>query len=555
MSIHEGIRRGFITWLGIVLAGLLLAACGGGGGGGGGGNPPAPPIGDVSGNWEVVASTTSHNCDEPVPDKRYVFRIEQNGNNLTLVDEDGNRYTGILDGDTLNWSGSYDEDAADGTPGRTTLERMTATTDASCDNLTGSSNWTWTSTEPGYSYSCSGTSTLSGSRTLARGCGNGGSGGSSGGGSGGDTEPPTIPANVSAEAISSQAIRLFWSASTDNVGVTGYEIYGYEIYHSGTHVMTISGTSATLSGLQPNTRYCYYLYARDAAGNRSSASDSACVTTDPAPLALPAAPSNVSVFSITHNGAVLTWTDNADNEDGYDIGTCSGMVSADSNGVLSCSLGFGSGGFTLVASLSANVTSYTLTGLTAETPYAYFVRARNSAGVSDNRGVGFTTRSAPVTSTVTITNNLSGNGATDILQLRIEATESAARSDANEMLSPDGCFFGGPERISSGESVTYTLNNSLASSGYYLFIGLGMIDSSLCFRTGYFEKEMVLYDSSWTPWWAYQIINVPMVDARGNDIEITLDYSGSNVIVQVYKNGVFLTSGYVQFVRSDPTTS
>ena len=39
-----------------------------------------------------------------------------------------------------------------------------------------------------------------------------------------DTQPPTAPGNLAATATSSSQIDLTWTASTDNVGLTGYRI-------------------------------------------------------------------------------------------------------------------------------------------------------------------------------------------------------------------------------------------------------------------------------------------------------------------------------------------
>src|ERR1700719_2620511 len=39
-----------------------------------------------------------------------------------------------------------------------------------------------------------------------------------------DTTPPTAPTNLAATAASSSQINLSWTASTDNVGVTGYKV-------------------------------------------------------------------------------------------------------------------------------------------------------------------------------------------------------------------------------------------------------------------------------------------------------------------------------------------
>ncbi|GJM82554.1 hypothetical protein HMSSN139_50500 [Paenibacillus sp. HMSSN-139] len=76
-------------------------------------------------------------------------------------------------------------------------------------------------------------------------------------------------------AKTSSSVSLSWSASTDNVGVTGYEVYnGNQL------VTTVTGTTATISGLTPSTPYTFAVKAKDAAGNISPASNAVTVTTD-----------------------------------------------------------------------------------------------------------------------------------------------------------------------------------------------------------------------------------------------------------------------------------
>ncbi|WP_340009818.1 glycosyl hydrolase [Paenibacillus sp. FSL K6-0276] len=95
-----------------------------------------------------------------------------------------------------------------------------------------------------------------------------------GNGGGGDTSPPTAPANLASTSKTSSSVSLSWSASTDNVGVTGYTIY----YSGGS--LPVNGTTATVSGLSSNTAYTFTVKAKDAAGNESSASNAVTVTTD-----------------------------------------------------------------------------------------------------------------------------------------------------------------------------------------------------------------------------------------------------------------------------------
>ncbi|MGE5599381.1 MAG: discoidin domain-containing protein, partial [Bacteroidota bacterium] len=89
-----------------------------------------------------------------------------------------------------------------------------------------------------------------------------------------DTQAPTVPTNLTATAVSSSQIDLSWTASTDNVGVTGYRIY-----RGGEAIATTAGTSYSDTGLSPNTTYSYTVSAYDAANNESGQSAPAGATT------------------------------------------------------------------------------------------------------------------------------------------------------------------------------------------------------------------------------------------------------------------------------------
>ncbi|WP_435190254.1 cellulase family glycosylhydrolase [Streptomyces sp. bgisy126] len=88
-----------------------------------------------------------------------------------------------------------------------------------------------------------------------------------GGDPGGDTQAPTVPTALTSLAKTSTSVSLSWTASTDNVGVTGYDVY-----RGGTRVGTSATTSYTDTGLTANTAHTYTVRARDAAGNTSAAS-------------------------------------------------------------------------------------------------------------------------------------------------------------------------------------------------------------------------------------------------------------------------------------------
>ena len=89
-----------------------------------------------------------------------------------------------------------------------------------------------------------------------------------------DTEAPTTPTNLTVTNATASSISLSWNASTDNIGVSAYEIY-----LDGVFQIAVSGTTGTINGLAPSTTYNFYIIARDAAGNLSSASNTASGTT------------------------------------------------------------------------------------------------------------------------------------------------------------------------------------------------------------------------------------------------------------------------------------
>jgi chitodextrinase len=89
-----------------------------------------------------------------------------------------------------------------------------------------------------------------------------------------DTVAPSAPTNLAATGTTGTSTTLTWTASTDNVGVTGYDVL-----RNGATVATATGTSYVASGLSPSSTYTFQLKARDAAGNLSAGSNTITVTT------------------------------------------------------------------------------------------------------------------------------------------------------------------------------------------------------------------------------------------------------------------------------------
>ncbi|MEU8383141.1 discoidin domain-containing protein [Streptosporangium sp. NPDC048865] len=97
-----------------------------------------------------------------------------------------------------------------------------------------------------------------------------------------DTQPPTAPGAARAVPASSTSITVGWNAATDNVGVTGYDVYR-EAGATDVRVGSTAGTSFTVTGLTPSTSYSFYVVARDAAQNTSPPSGTVTATTGAPP--------------------------------------------------------------------------------------------------------------------------------------------------------------------------------------------------------------------------------------------------------------------------------
>jgi chitodextrinase len=120
-----------------------------------------------------------------------------------------------------------------------------------------------------------------------------------------DTTAPSAPTQLAAGTPTQTSVDLSWKASTDNVGVTGYQVF-----QGATRVATVTGTSATVSGLSPATAYSFTVKAVDAAGNVSVASNAVAVTTASPPPPPPPASGLTATFTKTSdwgNGYVANY--------------------------------------------------------------------------------------------------------------------------------------------------------------------------------------------------------------------------------------------------------
>ncbi|MEJ1962982.1 MAG: fibronectin type III domain-containing protein [Gammaproteobacteria bacterium] len=181
-----------------------------------------------------------------------------------------------------------------------------------------------------------------------------------------DTQAPTAPTNLTATAASSTQVNLSWTASTDNVAVTGYRVERCQGSGCSTFTQVGTPTGATFNdtGLSASTSYTYRVRAQDAVPNLSAYSSTGSAMTQAAPdTEAPAAPTTLSAAAASSYQIDLTWTASTDNVavTGYRVERCSGA---------SCS------SFTQVATTTG--TSFSDTSLSASTSYTYRIRAQDA---------------------------------------------------------------------------------------------------------------------------------------------------------------------------------
>ncbi|MES2409945.1 MAG: fibronectin type III domain-containing protein [Bacteroidota bacterium] len=248
-----------------------------------------------------------------------------------------------------------------------------------------------------------------------------------------DTTGPTAPTSLTASGTTQTTTNLSWTASTDNVGVTGYDVYqGAAVIGSTTTATTFGVTALTAS-----TAYAFTVKAKDAAGNVSSDSNTANVTTlTPADTTAPSAPTNLSASNTTQTTTDLSWTASTDNVavTGYDVYKDGALLGS-----------------------TSTATTYAVTGLTASTAYAFTVKAKDAAG-----------NISAVSNTANVTTLVNSTNATDLLFS--EYIEGSSNNKALEIANNTGAAVSlsmytvkkqtnGAGAWSTGIAFTGTLNN------------------------------------------------------------------------------------------------
>lgn len=167
-----------------------------------------------------------------------------------------------------------------------------------------------------------------------------------------DTMPPSTPTNLSGSATSATLINLTWTASTDNVGVTGYRVY-----RGGSQIGTSATATYADSTVVGSTTYSYRVAAYDAATNVSAQSTAKSISTPD--VTAPSTPTNLSATAASPSRINLSWSASTDTGGsglaGYRVYRAGSQIG------------------------TAAVPSYSDTGLAASTAYSYTVRAYDNA--------------------------------------------------------------------------------------------------------------------------------------------------------------------------------
>ena len=134
-------------------------------------------------------------------------------------------------------------------------------------------------------------------------------------GSNTDTTAPTT-STLTASGTTTSSTNLSWTAATDNVGVSGYDVYQNGVLRTSTTTTTLS-----ITGLTASTTYNFYVKAKDAAGNASQSSNTVLITTlsNTTLVTTPSYCSSVGGTSKEYINRVIMGTidNNSGNDNGY----------------------------------------------------------------------------------------------------------------------------------------------------------------------------------------------------------------------------------------------
>ncbi|MCW2600007.1 MAG: chitinase [Frankiales bacterium] len=186
-----------------------------------------------------------------------------------------------------------------------------------------------------------------------------------------DTQAPSAPASATVTSRTSTSVGLSWAGSSDNVGVTAYDVWrGDANYANWVLAGTVGGTTSsfTVGSLNPGTGYTFSVRARDAAGNTSASSNipTATTTASSADTQAPSAPSSLTATGKTKSSVSLAWNAATDN-----VGVSRYEIwRGDAN----------YGNWILAGSVASGTRTFTSGSLASRTGYTFAIRAFDAAG-------------------------------------------------------------------------------------------------------------------------------------------------------------------------------
>ncbi|WP_052671260.1 M4 family metallopeptidase [Aequorivita vladivostokensis] len=308
------------------------------------------------------------------------------------------------------------------------------------------------------------------------------------GGAAPDTQAPTAPGSLSASNVTQTTLTLSWNASTDNVGVTGYDVF-----QGSTNLGSVAGTSANITGLSPATAYSFRVRAHDAAGNNSGFSNTVNVTT------------------LSNTVTYCTSQGNNTNDEYID------RVQLGSINNLSGNNG-GYGNFTSISTSLTKGSSNTITitprwtGRTYSEAYRVWIDY-NQDGDFNDAGEQVYSRSRTTASSISGSFTVPTSALSGATRMRVSMKYNA---------NPTSC-----ETFTYGEVEDYTviISNS--------------VNQGISGGTGFNSSEMSIYPNP-----AKHTLNISLVEANGKDYVIY------NIMGQVIGKGLYTESLDVSSLRS-----
>lgn len=247
-----------------------------------------------------------------------------------------------------------------------------------------------------------------------------------------DSTPPSIPGVATMTNSTATSIALAWTAATDNVAVTGYNVY-----RNGVKVGSSSSLTYTDNGLAPSNSYSYTISARDNGGNESAKSAAVSLSTKPDTTA-PSVVSGLTSPSQTPTSVTLNWTAATD-----DVGVTGYRVYR--NGT---QIG------------TTTTPSYTNSGLAPDTSYDFSITAYDVAGNVSPQSEVVAVKTAQDTTAPSTPTALSGE------PVGVTAAKLTWGASSDNVAVTGYRIYRDGSQIATSTSTTFTVNDLELGSTY-----------------------------------------------------------------------------------------